>query len=58
MNIQKKLIHVLEMHDEATEDYGLSPDVSHSEWDALVAAHSVEVPEITEEEFEELKKVA
>jgi hypothetical protein len=58
MSIQKKLIHVLEMHDEAVEDFGLSPEVTHAEWEALVAAHSVEVEEITEEEFEQQKVAA
>ena len=54
----KKLIDILEMHDLATENYGLAPEVTSEEFYEMVAAHSVQVPEITEEEFEEQKKAA
>ena len=54
----KKLIDILEMHDLATENYGLAPEVTSEEFLAMVAAHQVEVPEITEEEFEQQKRAA
>lgn len=54
----KKLADILEMHDAATEDFGLSPEITHAEWDALVAAHEEKVPQITEDEWEEQKKAA
>lgn len=61
----KKLIDILEMHDAATEDYGLPGDgfcllsePSAEEWNAFLAEHRTDVAEITEEEFEEQKKAA
>lgn len=57
----KKLSHILEMHDEATENYGLTPEseeISREEWEAFIAFHGIHVEEITEEEFEEQKKAA
>jgi hypothetical protein len=70
MDNNKKLQQVLEMHDDKVEDFGL-PNINqpfqHSpeedaaldaEWQRICAEHGVEVPEITEEEFEQQKKAA